>query len=250
MKAQTATSKSRLPKQVAGEVRAFCEAHADSSLVRKYARYFVEGYDAYGVDHKLPEWDAGRARWLAQLKQAGVPALLDACDLLVRPGKYEEVFTAIVFVEGSSEMYSPEVFARIGKWFEEGIGNWAEVDTLAGRVLGPFLTTGIVDIAAFQSWVASPFKYQRRAVPVTLIGALKETQDFEPLFGLIEPLMGDSEKVVQQGVGWFLREAWKRQSEPTEAFLLRYKDTCPRLIVQYATEKMDSAAKQRFKRSR
>jgi hypothetical protein len=35
-----------------------------------------------------------------------------------------------------------------------------------------------------------------------------------------------------------------------EAFLLRYKDTCPRLIVQYATEKMASATKQRFKRSR
>jgi 3-methyladenine DNA glycosylase AlkD len=98
--------------------------------------------------------------------------------------------------------------------------------------------------------VAAPFKYQRRAVPVTLIGLLKETQKLEPLFQLIEPLMGDGEKVVQQGTGWFLREAWKRQPKPTEAFLLRYKDTCPRLIVQYATEKMESSAKQRFRRSR
>jgi 3-methyladenine DNA glycosylase AlkD len=67
---------------------------------------------------------------------------------------------------------------------------------------------------------------------------------------VIEPLMSDIEKVVQQGTGWFLREAWKQQPGPTEQFLLRYKDTCPRLIVQYATEKMDSDARQRFKRSR
>lgn len=250
MKVKAASSTSKLPKQVASEIREFCEAHADPERVRKYARYFVEGYDCYGVDHTLPEWAACRAQCLAQLKQAGRAALLEACDLLVRPGKYEEVFTAIVFAADSSELYTPGFFARIGKWFETGIGNWAEVDTLAGRVLSPFLVNGIVGLDALESWVESQWKYQRRAVPVTLIGLLKATSDFEPLFWLIEPLMGDRDKVVQQGVGWFLREAWKRQSEPTEAFLLRYKDSCPRLIVQYATEKMDAAGKQRFKRAR
>jgi 3-methyladenine DNA glycosylase AlkD len=250
MKAESTPAKSRLPRRITGEIRAFCEAHADPERVRKYARYFVEGYDAYGVDHTLPEWEAGRKEWLAQLQQAGLPALLDACDLLVRPGKYEEVFTAIRFVADSSEMYSPEVFARIGKWFGQGIGNWAQVDTMAKLVLGPFLKRGVVDVAAFQPWVASPFKYQRRAVPVTLIELLKETRKLAPMLRLIEPLMSDSEKVVRQGMGWFLREAWKRQPEPVEAFLLRYKDTCPRLIVQYATEKMDSAARLRFKRAR
>ena len=133
------------------------------------------------------------------LKQAGVEALLDACDLLVRPGKYEEVFTAILFATDSSELYSPDFFRRIGKWFEQGIANWAEVDVLAGQVLCQFLTKGIVDIAALKPWVASSYKYQRRAVPVTLIGVLKGTHDFKPLFRLIEPLMGDSEKVVWQG---------------------------------------------------
>ncbi len=243
-------SRPKVAKKAATEIRAFCEAHADPERVRKYSRYFVEGYDCYGVDHKLPDWEACRKQCLAQLKQAGVEALLDACDLLVRPGKYEEVFTAIVFVTDSPELYSADFLVRIGRWFEQGLANWAEVDVLAGQVLGQFLMSGIVDLAAFKPWVASPYKYQRRAVPVTLIGVAKGTKDLKPLFRLIEPLMGDTEKVVWQGTGWFLREAWKRQPAPVEAFLLHHKDTCPRLIVQYATEKMDSEAKQRFKRSR
>ena len=247
---QTVPSKSKIAARVAAEIRAFCEAHADPDRVRKYSRYFVEGYDCYGVDHKLPEWEACRKKCLAELQQAGPAALLDACDLLVRPGKYEEVFTAIQFVTGSPGLYSPDFFERIGKWFEQGIANWVEVDVLAGQVLCQFLTQGIVDIAVLKPWVASPHKYQRRAVPVTLIGVLKGIDDFKPLFRLIEPLMGDSEKVVWQGTGWFLREAWKRQPGPVEAFLLHHKDTCPRLIVQYATEKMDSEARQRFKRAR
>lgn len=250
VKEKAAPAKLKISKQIAGEIRAFCEAHADPERVRKYARYFVEGYDAYGVDHKLPEWDASRKEWLRRLKRAGLAALLDTCDLLVRPGKYEEVFTAILFVADWPEEYSPDVFARIGRWFEEGIGNWAQVDTLSGQILGKFLTRGIVDIAAFQPWVASTLKYQRRAVPVTLIGLVKGSCDLKLPLRLIEPLMRDPEKVVQQGTGWFLREAWKRQPEPTETFLLRHTDTCPRLIVQYATEKMDAAARQRFKRSR
>lgn len=249
MRDQAALSSSKLSRTIASGIRAFCEAHADPDRVRKYSRYFVEGYDAYGVDHKLPEWAESRSKALAQLKQAGPEALLDACDLLVRSGKYEEVFTAIMFAAGSRELYSPEFFARIGRWFEKGIGNWAEVDTLAGQVLGHFLTGGIVGLADLKPWVTSQFKYQRRAVPVTLIVLLKGTHNLTPMLRLIEPLMGDGEKVVRQGVGWFLREAWKRQPEPAEAFLMRYKDTCPRLIVQYATEKMDGATKQRFKRA-
>ena len=128
--------------------------------------------------------------------------------------------------------------------------NWALCDVLAGEVLSHFLLDGIVGLKALEPWVASPYKYQRRAAPVTLIKTLKNRHDYGPLLRLIEPLMSDREKVVQQGVGWFLREAWKLQPKPAEAFLLRFKETCPRLIVQYATEKMDPAAKEKFRRTR
>jgi len=54
---------------------------------------------------------------------------------------------------------------------------------------------------------------------------------------------------VHQGVGWFLREAWKIRPKETESFLLKYKDTSPRLIFQYATEKMTPKQKLRFRRA-
>jgi 3-methyladenine DNA glycosylase AlkD len=60
--------------------------------------------------------------------------------------------------------------------------------------------------------------------------------------------MTDPEREVHQGTGWFLREAWKRKPEETEIFLLKWKDTAPRLIFQYATEKMTAEGKGRFRR--
>ncbi len=44
---------------------------------------------------------------------------------------------------------------------------------------------------------------------------------------------------VQKGIGTLLRGLWKKYPEEVDAFLLKWKDQCGRLIVQYATEKMD-----------
>jgi 3-methyladenine DNA glycosylase AlkD len=91
-------------------------------------------------------------------------------------------------------------------------------------------------------------KYQRRAVPVSMLGLVKKGDDVRPLLEFIRPMMLDPERVVHQGLGWFLREAWKKQPKPVEAFLLEYKDAAARLIFQYATEKMSAAARNRFRR--
>ena len=49
-----------IAKELFREVRAFCLAQADDARVRRYAHYFREGYDAYGVDDKDPAWCALR----------------------------------------------------------------------------------------------------------------------------------------------------------------------------------------------
>lgn len=49
---------------------------------------------------------------------------------------------------------------------------------------------------------------------------------------------------------WFLREAWKIRKDQTEAFLLKWKNESPRLIYQYATEKMTAKEKKRFKKEK
>jgi len=88
-------------------------------------------------------------------------------------GKYEEGFCAIRFAADSREFYTAEVFERIAGWFESGIVNWALCDVLAGEVLSQFLLDDIVELKALQPWVESKHKYQRRAVPVTLIKTLR-----------------------------------------------------------------------------
>ena len=74
----------------------------------------------------------------------------------------------------------------------------------------------------------------------------KEDRDIGPLLEIVRPLMADKERESTRVPAGSLREAWKIP-EFVEAFLMEYKDTSPRLIFQYATEKMAPEQKAVFK---
>jgi len=231
------------------EIRKFCEKNANPDIVKKYSRYFTEGYDAYGLDQK--NYESQRDKWLELWKKDfTLNDYLLLGDQLISTGKYEEASYAISFIYSNTENFAPETFDRLGSWLEKGIINWAHTDVLSGKALYYFFTNKIINIERLKEWTESPSKWKRRAVPVTLIEVLSTDIPLERLFHIIELLMSDSDKFVQKGLGWFLREAWKRNPGETEDFLLKWKDTCGRTIIQYATEKMDRENKDRFRRTK
>jgi len=235
------------PEALYNDIKSYCEANADEVLVKKYARFFKEGYDAYGLSDKL--------------LHAKIDAILHDADTnfelikqtskpLIGSGKYEETYFAILLLKGFAEKFDTTVFELISDWFDIGICNWAHTDVLCREITEPMLEKNIVELKAFDSWRTAANKFQRRAVPVSMICLLKKQQDYQSLFDFVEPLMMDSERVVQQGVGWFLREAWKIRKDVTENFLLKWKNEAPRLIYQYATEKMSKEERTRFRKEK
>ena len=231
------------------EIRSFCEAHADPARVEKYSRYFVEGYDAFGLDQATQE--SQRDVWLAAWgEELGLEGFLALGDQLVATGTYEEATFAIWFAEAQSAHFGSATLERVGRWLDDGLRNWAHVDTISAQVIGPHLIRGAVTLrgppavagrrfaleAAGGAGFAHPGAQgrwrRRRAVGVRGADAPRSRRE-----------------VVHQGLGWFLREVWKKQPEPVERLLLKVKNTCPRLIVQYATERMTPEHKERFRRT-
>jgi 3-methyladenine DNA glycosylase AlkD len=229
------------------DLKSFCERHADAAVVKKYSRFFKEGYDAHGVRDDLlhKKVDSILARDDIDLR-----LLYETARLLVKSGKYEETFLAVMLLRPHAKKFTQTLFTELTHWFESGIHNWAHTDVICRDLSSPLLTNKIIDLNRLSSWRQAANKYQRRAVPVSLLPLLTQVNDYKLLFDYIEPLMQDPERTVQQGLGWFLREAWKRKREVTEAFLLKWKETAPRVIYQYATEKMTAEEKQRFKREK
>jgi 3-methyladenine DNA glycosylase AlkD len=237
--------------QLVLEVRSYCAAHADPKMATKWSRYFTEGYDAWGlVDGKHPFWNEQQEAWLTAFGDLKIRGFLQAGELLFESGKYEEGAIAIRFLAKHREHLDAKSVPALGKWFAAGVRNWAHTDVLCGEVISPLLASGQVRMEALAAWRGSTLKFQRRAVPVAMLGLLKSKPDPRPLLEFIRPLMMDPERVVQQGLGWFLRETWKICPAPVEAFLLEWRNEAPRLIFQYATEKMPTAHRARFRREK
>lgn len=232
------------------EIRAYCEAHADPALANKYERYFAEGYDAWGLlDKENPFWHSQRDTWAEAYEAKAPDVFFLAGESLFQSGKYEEGAMAIQLLKPYRDDLKADWLPALARWFDGGVRNWAHTDVLCGEILGPGLVDGRIKLKDLEPWRASPHKYQRRAAAVALTSTVKSAKDPRQMLKFVTPFMNDPEKVVHQGTGWLLRELWKRWPEPVEAFLLEWKQTAPRLIFQYATEKMTKEQKARFRRS-
>jgi hypothetical protein len=234
-------------RQLTETIRAYCLQNASEANVIKYSYYFKSGYDAYGLSQ--PTMEAG-AKEMLKLPGIDLNIVLQAAPGLMKSGKYEETGLVLMLVRGLSKQYTKSTFDTISGWYEIGIGNWAHADTLGMAILPLFLKKEIVIMNDFKDWMKSEHKFKRRSVPVTMIKSLKTHTDYPAIFRFLEPLMEDPEREVHQGMGWFLREAWKKDAPVTEDFLFKWKNTAPRLIIQYATERMTAEQKLRFKKEK
>jgi 3-methyladenine DNA glycosylase AlkD len=237
-------------EELAAEVHAYCVAHQNPKNAGKWARYFKEGYDSWGLLDKNNELFTVKDReWIERYRSLGLDGFAKAGEILLASGKYEEASMALRFLKGQSEAFDSRMAARLAGYYRAGICNWGHSDVLCGEVIAPLLASGRIRLEELAGWRTSDLKYQRRAVPVSMLGLLKAKPAVEPLLEFLRPLMLDPERVVHQGLGWFLRETWKQAPKPVEAFLKEWKDQSPRLIFQYATEKMTPAQRARFRSS-
>jgi 3-methyladenine DNA glycosylase AlkD len=233
------------------EIREFCELNSDPKIIAKYSKYFKEGFDGFGIDNKvlINQLESWSEEWKEDMK---LENYMDLSDELMKNGKFEEKSIAIHLVKSKKSEYTEETFDRIGKWFELGISDWATTDVLCMLVLPHFFIEHIIGFDKLKEWNSSQSEWQHRAVPVLLVelSKLKIDLKYNEAVSVIEPLMDDESEYVQKGLGTLLRELWKKQPKETEKFLYEWKDKCGRLIIRYATEKMDKEYRKKFRKAK
>jgi hypothetical protein len=88
--------------ELCDEIRNYCRANANEAVVKKYSRYFKEGYDAYGLSREQLE---GKVASLLSDKSVNMKLVLSASRLLVKSGKYEETSFAILLLNNHYQKY-------------------------------------------------------------------------------------------------------------------------------------------------
>ena len=229
------------------DIKDFCIKNADDDNVKKYSRYFKGGFNGYGlasgiIPAKTSEYK--KEPW------CNIELVYEVSKLLIPEEKYELVSFALVLLNEYNKEFDYTSFKKIESWFSLGINNWGHTDGIVQYFFPMLWKKEIIQLKDLTKWRKAENKFQRRCVPVAMIKYLKHNDDLETMFDFIDSLMMDTEREVHQGLGWFLRECWKRDRKVTEDFLLKWKNDCARLIIQYATEKMTKEERLKFRRDK
>jgi 3-methyladenine DNA glycosylase AlkD len=176
----------------------------------------------------------GRARWSAD------DAVL-FCDLLAKDPHLETRTVGFLTLAAFVDEAGPSLLPRIRSWLAEGCGNWAAVDTLAPRVLGPFLDRHPGKIETVVGWTASRNMWVRRGAAVAFVNHARKGKHLDAVYEIAERLLGDDEDLMHKAVGWLLREAGKADTPRLERFLRKHGPRIPRTTLRYAIERFPEA---------
>ena len=227
------------------DIKNFCIQNADEKIVEKYSRYFKGGFIGFGLEKDMIP---NRIKEYKSQSWCTIDLVYEVSKLLIPEDKFELPSFAINLLNEFSKEFDSRTFQELDSWFSIGINNWAHTDGIVQYFFPVFWKKEIIKLEDLSDWRKAENKFQRRCVPVAMIKLLKHSSDLQTMFNFIDSMMMESEREVHQGLGWFLRECWKRDRKSTEDFLLKWKNDCARLIIQYATEKMTKEERLQFRK--
>lgn len=127
----------------------------------------------------------------------------------------------------------------------EGVNNWDLVDVSVHYILGTAVINGIYDMQILDQLSSSESLWDRRMAMVSTWIIIR-TGDIYPTLTLAKKLLNNKEDLMHKAIGWMLREAWKKEPQEIENFLLDNYHEIPRTTLRYTIEKMEEPKRKEY----
>lgn len=171
------------------------------------------------------------------------------CALVIAVYKFETANKINKKTTTEKEILSKKNQAReIYKWYisnTQWINNWDLVDVSCHKIVGGFLLQNPNEIDLLRRLSDSKNMWERRISIVSTWMFIREGE-LAMTLELAEKLLGNTEDLMHKSVGWMLREAWKKDEERIEAFLIKHYINLPRTTLRYAIERIEEGKRKRF----
>jgi 3-methyladenine DNA glycosylase AlkD len=218
------------------QVRSELAARVDPQYHQGALNFFREPVDLWGV----------RAPHVKQIARAAYhevkgwpPARRDefAAELW-NSGRLEEASVAIYVYRRFGKQWAAREFRLFERWIDRYVTNWGACDGVSSWLLAACLENQPALIRRLPAWTRSRNRWKRRAAIVSLLQEAKQGRHTAAILGIADRLLGDSDDMVQKGVGWVLKETYPERPGEVVAFLKPRAATTPRLVLRIAAEKM------------
>lgn len=179
------------------------------------------------------------------MKALSLDEVLAQCDALLQTGLYECRIIAFDLAWRRRKALTPAHFSLFERWLHSYVDDWSDCDDLCTHPLGYLLAQYPALAANTRSWTSSSNRWVRRGSAVSLIYGLRRGLLLEDTLQNAEALLTETDDLVRKGYGWMLKEAGKSFPEKLPGFLLKHRNSMPRMALRYAVAKLPPEQRQR-----
>lgn len=221
------------------------KAAADPHRARQMSRYFRTGKGQYGEGDCFLGIPVPGQRALAKLhfREAVRDDVLALLASQYHEARLTGVFLLVHLFEGAKREGKAQAWVELYLSRTHRMNNWDLVDSGAYKILGAWLIGR--DQSILYRLAESENLWDNRIAMIATLAFIR-IGEVDDTLRLAERFLTHPHDLMHKAAGWMLREAWVRQPEVVEEFLLRYQEKMPRTMLRYAIEKMPAAARKSF----
>jgi 3-methyladenine DNA glycosylase AlkD len=178
-------------------------------------------------------------------KDLGLDFLVKIADELFSGSVLEEKVAAVFLLEKLDTEFGDHEFKLFESWLDR-VSSWADHDALVHDLIAPMVASSPARVKNVFRWAKSRNRWHRRAACVALIRGTRAKMFFPEITKLSNSLLTDEDDMVQKGLGWLLRETAKFDPKRTVPYLMKIRQSAPRLVLRTACETLPETMKKRI----
>lgn len=233
------------PETIAAAIREQLAAAVDPVYRDGQRAFFQHRIDTWGVRAATLKRIASAA-W-KQVKPLPPNPRNRLCELLWKSGKIEEGILAVYLYEHLRKSCGECEFKLFERWIDRHVDNWATCDAIGTRLVAASLKNQPALVSHLHTWIRSDNRWKRRAATVSLVFEARAGRCTADILTLAETLLPDSDDMVQKGVGWLLKDAYRPAPSAVCEFWESHAAVAPALLLRIASEKMPESLRLHFR---
>ncbi len=232
------------PKYIADHIRRVLKDGGSAPHAEGVQRFFKEEIQSRG-------WYAAELRKVAVrfrrtiLHEKGLEFLIKVADDLFSGAVLEEKGFAVCLLQTLTAKFGDAEFRLFEAWLDR-ISSWADHDGLVHYLIAPMIVAKPARAAMVFRWAKSSDRWHRRAACVALIQGARKKMFFPQIKRLANVLLRDEDDMVQKGLGWLLRETAKFDARRAVPYLMKIRNSSPRLVLRTACERLPQPIRTRI----
>ncbi|MGV8983148.1 DNA alkylation repair protein [Clostridium sp.] len=178
------------------------------------------------------------------LENKSIDNILTLCEHLLDEREWALGVIAYDWAFRVRKQYTHKTFFIFENWLKEYVTGWGDCDDFCTHAFGELLSQNNELFPHILKWTGHPDFFVRRASAVILIYPIKHNkyENIKP-FLISDILMNDAHHLVLKGYGWMLKGLSETEPNNVYEYLLKNKNTMPRVSFRYALEKFDKELK-------